>query len=142
MEIKTNSELGSEEELRLRFYTAKHNASGGFNVHFSSIPRYRIQYCRSSMTNFPSDLPADRNKIWRITLTKTSGIRLQIHCNNVEVLNTLLSDTTCDNSKWSTYWNRDVKMVNFQIRDTASDSYKLIYSGTPVNDNNFNMLLC
>ena len=129
MEIKTDSELESEEQLRLFFFTSVGSDAGGFNVFFSSIPLYWIRGCSSSWTNFPSDLPAARDKIWRITLTKTFAIRLQIHCNNVEVLNILLSDTTCGNSDWSTYWNKDMGVVNFQVVDTASDCYKLSFSG-------------
>ena len=132
MEIKTDSELGSEEQLRLRFYTSAGHGAAGFYVFFSSIPQYWILYCSSSWTNFPSDLPVARDKIWRITLTKTFGIRLQIHCNNVEVLNILLSDTTCVRSDWSTYWNKDVGVVNFQLIDTASDCYKLSFSGNSI----------
>ena len=126
VEIMTDSELGSKERVPLSFYTLEGFNAGGFIVYFSFIPQYRIQYCSSAMTNFPSDLPADRNKIWRITLTKTSGIRLQIHCNNVEVLNILLSDTTCGKSKWSTYWNREIRKMKRSNLDGADYSFRLV----------------
>ena len=129
MEIMTDSELGSEERMQLIFYTSLDYIAGAFNALFSSIPQYYINYCSSSMTNFPSALPAARDKIWRITLTKTSGIRLQIHCNNVEVLNILLSDTTCGRSDWSNYWNRKIEKIRFGPFDSVSDYYRLSHPG-------------
>ena len=127
VEIMTDSELGSGERMQLIFYTSFGYIAGAFNVFFRSIPRYYINYCSSSLTNFPSALPVARDKIWRITLTKTSGIRLQIHCNNVEVLNILLSDTTCGGRDWSTYWDRKIWKMKFTTSDifTAADSYRL-----------------
>ena len=137
MEIKTDSELGSDEQLRLLFYTSEGSIAGGFNAFFGSIPQYYLQDCSSSWKNFPTDLPVARVKIWRITLTKTSGIRLQIHCNNVEVLKILLSDTTCGKSDWSTYWNKDVGVVEIDTSlDTASVCYKLSFSGNSSSDLN------
>ena len=131
VDIMTDSELGSEDRMQLAFYTSFGYIAGGFNIYFSSIPQYWIQYCySSSKTNFPTDLPVARVKIWRITLTKTFGIRLQIHCNNVEVLNILLSDTTCGRSDWSIYWNRKIWKMRFTTSDvfTAADSYRLVSS--------------
>ena len=135
MEIRTDSELGSD--LRLLFYTSEGFMAGGFHAFFGSIPQYYLPDCYSSWTIFPSNLPVARVKIWRITLTKTSGIRLQIHCNNVEVLNILLSDTTCGESDWSTYWKKDVGVVDFDTAwDTASVCYKLSFSGNSSSDSN------
>ena len=132
VEIMTDSELGSEERMQLTFYNSFGYIAGGFNIYFGSIPQYWIYDCGSSRTNFPTDLPAARNKIWRISLTKTSGIRLQIHCNNVEVLNILLSDTKCGGRDWSTYWNRKIWKMKFTKLDvfTAADSYRLSKSNT------------
>ena len=138
IEIKTDSELGSDDQLRLLFYTSNGFSAGGFHAFFGSIPQYYLPDCYSSRTIFPSNLPVARVKIWRITLTKTSGIRLQIHCNNVEVLNILLSDTRCSKKGWSTYWKRDVGVVDFDTGalDTASVCYKLSFSGNSSSDSN------
>ena len=77
------------------------------------------------MNDIPTSLPAADDKVWRITKTVTSGIRLQIHCNDVEVLNILMSDTTCGYSSWGVHWNRDrdVEKIFFIDADTASDYY-------------------
>ncbi len=48
-----------------------------------------------------------------------------IHCNDVEVLDILLSSTTCSHGSWSGVWNRDVTKIKFYSdRDTASDNYR------------------
>ena len=49
-----------------------------------------------------------------------------VHCNEVEVLNTLISDSTCDNSylNWSTNWSREVAKIEFPSDDRASDYYQ------------------
>ena len=128
LEIKTNSAIGSGDYVKVLFYSVKSRRAGGFELHFNSTLQYEISEC-SSYTNFSTNPPADVNKIWRITKTRTSGIRLQIHCNDVEVLNILMSDTTCSSSSWSTYWNRDIEKIYFGNSDTASDYYKLSHQG-------------
>ena len=105
------------------FYTSQGGTAGGVYLQFVSTLQYCIYYC-TSCTNFPTNPPADVNKVWRISVTRTSGIRLQIHCNDVEVLNTLISDTTCSESDWSTEWNRDIEKIHFSNSDTASDYYR------------------
>ena len=83
-----------------------------------------IPFCVTSYTYFPTNPPADVNKIWRISVTRNSGIRLQIHCNDVEVLNILMSNTTCDDITWSAYWNRDIKKIYFDGGENATDYYR------------------
>ena len=123
LEIKTDSEIGSGDTVMVFFYTSDN--TGRVYLYFTSTPQYYIKYCNSK-TDFPADLPADVNKIWRIGITRTSGIRLQIHCNDVEVLNILISDTTCSNKNWSwiKYWTRVKKKIYFTSEDTASDYYR------------------
>ena len=72
------------------------------------------------------NLPSTTKKIWRITLDKSEGIRVKIHCNGVLVLNLLLSDETCPyyRSSYYNYWSRDVTQLHFPTYDTASDYYR------------------
>ncbi|KAL5263945.1 hypothetical protein ACHWQZ_G005136 [Mnemiopsis leidyi] len=128
LEIKTNSTLESEDYVEVYFYNSQGEDAGGVYIYFTSTPQYRLYWC-SSRTNFTSNLPAAVDKVWRISLNKTSGIRLQIHCNDVEVVNFLLSDDTCDRSYWRKYWSRDVEKIAFSIYDTASDYYRLYQQG-------------
>ena len=123
VEIRTNSEVGSEEKVHLTFHTLEGEQAGGVSISFSSSLQYSILHCSSSRTDFPSDLPASVDKIWRITKTRTlEGIRLEIHCNDVEVVNNLLSDTCSGHQNWRTIWDRDVARIHFSSSDSASDS--------------------
>ena len=122
LEIKTDSTLGSNDEVRVMFVTAGREYAGEAAIYFTSTPQYKLHLCTSDRTNFPVELPTDTVKVWRITLTRTSGVRLVIHCNEVEVLNFLLSDLTCNDSSWSTVWSRDVEKMSFS-QDTATDFY-------------------
>ena len=124
LEVRTNSVLGSGYKVQVTFYSAKGQYAGAVRLNFGSTLQYDLPACES-WTNFPVTPPDSRtDKVWRITLTRTAGVRLVIHCNGVEVLNKLLSDTTCSYSKWSKYWNKDVTKIEFPFYDTASNYYR------------------
>ena len=123
LEIKTDSTLGSGDTVDVWFRTTQ-GVYAGVVISFSSTPQYWLSYCSTSRTNFPSNLPSEVDKIWRITLDRTAGIRLKIHCNGVEVLNVLISDNTCYRSDWRKYWSRDVEKIKFPSYDTASEYYR------------------
>ncbi|KAL5254943.1 hypothetical protein ACHWQZ_G014406 [Mnemiopsis leidyi] len=124
LEIKTDSSIGSGDYVKVFFYTSEGDNAGGVYLKFSSTLQYWIYRCSTSWTNFPTNPPADVNKVWRISITRTSGIRLQIHCNDVEVLDILMSDITCGSSSWSTYWNKDIEKMYFSKSDTAYEYYR------------------
>ena len=124
LQIRTDSVVGSNEQVYVVFYNAKEDSAIGFALIFESPPQYILGRCGVSSTNFPTDLPSDTDKIWKLTLTRTSDVRLMIHCNNKEVLNVVLSDTTCGYSAWSTTWSKDVEKIKFVSSDTASDYYR------------------
>ena len=124
LEIKTDSPLGSDEKVEVNFYTSEGGYAGGVVLHFTSTPQYEMYKCTDSGTDFPIAVPTKTDdRVWRITLTRTSGIRLVIHCNEEEVVNVTLSDTTCGNSWWSNSWSRDVEKIRFDNDDTASDYF-------------------
>ena len=113
--------------MRVLFYTSREGYyTGGVSFRFSSTPQYELYSCNSDYTDFSTTLPAARDKVWRITKTKRSGIRLQIHCNDIEILNFPLSNTTCNyyHGWWRDYWSRDVGKIYFDADDTASDYYR------------------
>ena len=85
----------------------------------------------STNTDFPVSLPTEVEKVWRITLNRNSGIRLLIHCNNVEVVNILMSDSTCYYSSWSNYWSRTVGKIWFYYPYSyiAADYYRAGQTG-------------
>ena len=125
LEIKTNSTVGSNNKLDLELYTAKELMAGNIFIRFyKPVPQYSIFPC-GHYTNFSTDPPSVADKIWRITLTRTVTPRIVIHCNEVEVLNFTLSNSTCGGSLWSYYWNRvPVVKITFYEDDTASNSYR------------------
>ena len=125
LEIKTDSSVGSGEKVEVRFITSGRAVAGDVILYFTSTPQYKLLGCNYSTTDFPTELPTDTDKVWKITLTRTSGIRLVIHCNEVEVLDILMSDSTCTNFRWKYSWTRDVEYIFFSLSDTASDYYRL-----------------
>ena len=125
LELKTDSSLGSDEKVKVEFSTDSGVRVGGVILHFMSPPQYKIRNCNFG-TDFSTTLPTEVNKVWRISLRKTTEIRLVIHCNEEEVVNVQLSDTTCtESSEWSDTWNKDIKQIRFEEDDTASDYYRI-----------------
>ena len=124
LEIRTNSVLGSRDAVYVTFYSAEGESARTVYLDFTSTLQYLLSWCTPSWTNLPVTAPSATDKVWRFTLTRTAGVRLVIHCNDVEVLNTLFSDATCSDSRWSTYWNRDMTQIQFSASDTASDFYR------------------
>ena len=123
LEIKTNSKLGSHEFLALRFfeYTPLNNYpdryemfySGGFEILFSSTPQYYIQLCTYPWLDFLTTLPSAAEKIWKITLDKSSGIRVKVHCNELLVVDFSVSRENCSYPKWQMWWMNDVTDIWF-----------------------------
>ena len=110
------------------FITAQEEMLGGVWIKFTSPPKYLLYDC-SSWTNFPRKLCTDLDKIWRITVDKTAGIRFLMHCNSVEVLNVLLSDSICTNSYWRYHWSKDVEKIYFYPGyDSVSDYYRAAHT--------------
>ena len=123
LEIKTDSVLGSNDEVSLHFRSSLEDSSG-LVIHFSSTPNLWISFCSTQRMNFATTLPSAKDKVWRITLNKETGIRLQIHCNEVEVFDLIMSDSSCGDSRWSKNWGGDIVIVQFTVGDTASDFYR------------------
>ena len=125
LQIWTNSEIGRNEVVKVWFFNAQGFSAGGLVLSFTSPPQYWLGYCSSSYNNFPTALPSETDKVWTITLTRSSGApSVVMHCNNKEVLNVVLSDSTCSNSNWRDYWSKDVEKIIFDSSDTVSDYYR------------------
>ena len=112
------------------FKTAQAETIGGVWIQFTSPPKYSFYACSSwTWTNFPGNLCTDLNKIWRITVDKTAGIRFLMHCNSAEVLNVLLSDSICTYSYWRYDWSKDVEKIYFYPNyDSVSDYYRAAHT--------------
>ena len=126
LEVKTNSEPASTDQTKVSFYTAEESYIGEIRIKLESTPQYRITNCMSESKNFKSTLPTAADKIWRITVTKSTDVRVQIHCNEVEVFNEVMSDEKCSEDEWRNRWtiDMDIEKIKFLPRDTASDYYR------------------
>ena len=129
LQIKTDSEVGSDEEVRVMFHDSQEDLIGGIYLYFESTPQYFIGYCSSSHVDIPN-LPSETEKVWTITFTRTSDVvKLVLHCNEVEVFNVVISDTICKSGFAATYWSKKpASKISFlsdaSTIDTASDYYR------------------
>ena len=129
LQIKTDSEVGSDEEVRVMFYDSQEGLIGGIYLFFKSTPQYFIGYCSSSYVDIPN-LPSVIEKVWTITFTRTSDVvTLVVHCNEVEVFNVVISDTICKLDYATTFWSRKpaskiLFLSDGGTIDTASDFYR------------------
>ena len=127
LHIRTNSVVGSDDQVQMFFYSPEVQLAGGVEFKFTSPPQYQIVWC-TALTDFPTELPSETEKVWTIALAKASeGTRVVVNCNNKEVLNMVLSDATCSSDKsWRKNWDRNVERIVFSsCCDTASDYYRL-----------------
>ena len=126
--VSTDSEVGSNEKVFVQFYDKDGNYAGAVVIYFFTPIQYKLRYCRSSYIPF-STLPTEKQKTWIIRYDYTKG-SVVIHCNEVEVVNVLLSDGECDGyTTWRYNWEKPTTQIKFPSADAASDSYCI--SGNP-----------
>ena len=133
LEIKTKIQPESVKIMKIQFLGDKQDEdpAAGFTLKLkpSQTYTYRIWMCLNlSRTGkyFPTDLPISTEKVWRIRRISKER-RLVIHCNDIEVLNFVVSGTTCDDPAWSTSqkrWEKKVVKIRFPGTDTASEFYR------------------
>ena len=121
LQIKTNSLLESAEKVSVNLFTADSKIIESITVLFAATPKYYIGKCTAFLASFPVTVPEEQEKIWIISKTETV---LKMECNGVEVLNFRFSDSTGTDSDCAGDWSKDVKIVQFSFRDTASDEYQ------------------
>ena len=65
LQIKTNSVVGSDEELRVKYFDDEGGKAGGITLFFTSNPTYALWFC-SSGNEFLTELPTetDKSSIW------------------------------------------------------------------------------
>ena len=88
IELKTNSEIGSQEDIDVVFYVPTETnindwtEVGNVWIVFSDPMTYRIYHC-SELTAFNVDVPEETNKIWKIVKTSSE---MRIICNGIELV--------------------------------------------------------
>ncbi|KAL5272008.1 hypothetical protein ACHWQZ_G000266 [Mnemiopsis leidyi] len=103
LEIKTDSLVGSGDVVGLYFFKDQNTPSGAIVLDFRSPPLFNLNGCTSRRRQFQAALPSESFKVWKITLSRDSGIRdVMIHCNDVEVVKLSLSNEVCGENAWST----------------------------------------
>jgi hypothetical protein len=123
LEIKTNSALGSNDKVKVNFFTAGKEGAGAFELKFETPVKYYLDFCISSYETLSSLTHITACTIWKITLTRKPEVILAIHCDEKRVLNTVISSKTCSHGSWSK-WTRRVEKIRFSSQDTASDYYR------------------
>ena len=124
--VTTNSTAGSNEMVCVEFYEKNGNwddsHAGSVSIYLYTQIKYSIGLC-TYFDSIPSPviLHTDTQKTWTLTYNYTE-LRLVIHCNEVQVVNVLLS-SVCTESSWRRWWEKKPTQIRFSYFDTASDSY-------------------
>jgi len=134
--LKTDSVINSGDAVTITFnrqVSATYEMIGVLNIKFEDKLTYNLANCDPFGTyhDFDSNPPqpsgADKNLLWRITVDRTSGVRIIIHCNNKEVANVPIgvSGTRCTASTTNQQqWGKQINKIEFDPGDTASDYYR------------------
>ena len=132
LSIRTDSVIGSGEKVQVTFYDEDTRDAGTVSIKFLSQIQYAIGGCTSS-TPFPAGkLPTQTEKVWRFVYNPAE-LRAVYYCNEVEVLNVVLSDSVCSESGWRTWWEKKPTQIHFHSsQDTASEQYCLVGKVIPV----------
>ena len=139
LELKTGSMGESWDKIVLHLYTAEEDQAGEIEISVSNNPQYKLNFC-GLWTKFPNGVSTGVENIWRFSLIRrsVSETRVEVHCNDVEVLNIVLSDEICSEMVWRYYWNKDVEKVYLhEYSIHAVDSYRLYQQGSGKWPKNF-----
>ena len=131
--VKTLTKSGSGDILFLHYVDSEGRGAGSFQVKFADQPSYYLGECSGSWVPLSEDLPVEMAKTWSIKRTVTNIynkiIRVEVSCNEVQLLNITLDETICDSSEldrpWRNNWERQAASVLFPEADTASNFYRL-----------------
>ncbi|KAL5266462.1 hypothetical protein ACHWQZ_G003752 [Mnemiopsis leidyi] len=123
LEIRTDSPLGSGEKLAVIYINQQGDQAGGLNLTFNSKLEVSVSKCNQNVTlqDEPlTDMPGTLEKWWRLTVSSEGATetRLQLHCNEMEVMRVVLSDVKC------TGYEGEAGKIVFLGSDTASDFYR------------------
>ena len=114
--ITTDSVSGSSDKVMLALIYGNDDFITAFKWRFSDW-HYQIEFCTPSQFHqrFNSTPPAERNKIWEVTI----GNAIQIKCNGVEVLY-LKYEEAINYACTSQVKGKKVEYVRFWNSDTAT----------------------
>ena len=123
--IKSDAAQGSMKEISVLIYdkTSDVNIAAIFMTYDVIGTGYHVGKCTEpgTRTRF-SALPAENNKIWRIS--EKSG-SLDILCNEIEVVEYEFSTSNNQGNLCVIQWSLDAARIKFQTTDSASNSYSI-----------------
>ena len=121
--VTTDSEVGSGDQVYVQFYDNDGNRAGGVYIAFFEQITYELGWC-TDFKAFRVSVPSETYKTWTITynIAKRTVV---LYCNDIKVLNVVVSDSECNKINWPTYWEeRKPEQIQFSSSsDTASDFY-------------------
>ena len=123
--VKTNSAVGSNDWTWIVYFDIMNmmRRAGGIVIWFvSPSAGYGLLNCQDDLYPFPPTLPTQLEKQWTI---EKRGYRTRVFCNKVQVADITVSNVTCQESDWETYWSREVSGMEFNKWDEASEAYHI-----------------
>ena len=126
LQIKSSAVEGGMKYVYLLFYGEDGWLAGGFDIWFYSPVKYWISFCESEYYDFSTTLPTDVEKVWSIAKV---GTMLNVECNGVLVVE-------FDTSQCDSYWEREIKQIEFDSVDDASEHYQIVSQGKANGDLN------
>ena len=124
--LMTNHDLGSGGKSVMWFSDKDLNPAGGLSLRFTeekSHVDYNLHAC-NPYRKLPTQPPEGKHKVWKI---KKRGFGMELWCNEVFLLDFVISGETCDDPDWDTVHSRKGVALRFpEEHDTAT---KLFYSG-------------
>ena len=123
--IKTDSAIGSGKQVIVKFYPSEAQQTGGIIIQLKTNPEYYLHKCRESYEYFPTDPPADDNRIWKITKI-LDPLGITVHNNDVKILDFRFSDTTCTRwykNRWKSYWGTKMKRMKYSGNSESNFYY-------------------
>ena len=136
IEILTDAEAGDGHFFKVWFWRGDPAVEaqgvgevGGLDLQYDNkgMLQYRVRWCTyTAFTDIPSPgtLPADKVKLWRITLTKDGTPKLLLECNDVEVLNLFINNDLCENPKFGEKWSTPVRGVSIKSQTDVNIYYR------------------
>ena len=128
LEIKTGI-VKTGTQIAIDFNKDSGYSTGAILIEFGVSPaKFRIIRCsaKGSWTPFNQLILFSAKKVWRFTKTRTAlGIGFMIHCNDLELLDIVISGLTCTDGDWRRWTGEVTRKIFFHgTYDRASDYYR------------------
>ena len=119
MQIKTESTVGSNDLLYVKFYSDDVSDAAELMVDFGDTPYYYLSDCAEG--EFAAFYAADERRTWTLNLDAESAESLVLSYNGVVVANV---DLNSANSSCVSTWSASFTNLMFDSEDDASVSYR------------------